>query len=97
MTFYYVYVLQNINNHQDFYIGYTANLKQRLIDHNAGKTTATQGRTWQIVYCEAYINEQVARKREQAIKHNGRTRTFLMNRIKSQFDTSIDVVSIQND
>ena len=43
MTFYYVYVLQNINNHQDFYIGYTANLKQRLIDHNAGKTTATQG------------------------------------------------------
>ena len=91
MNFYYVYVLQNVDNQNDFYIGYTTNLKTRLNAHNTNKTTATRGRTWQIVYCEAYISEKVARKREYTIKHNGRMRTFLMNRIKSQFNTEASI------
>lgn len=88
MNFYYVYVLQNINNQNDFYVGFTSNLKQRIEAHNTGQTTATRGRTWKIVYCEAYISEKVARKREHATKNNGKVRTFLMNRIKSQFESS---------
>ena len=85
MTFYYIYVLQNVNNHNDYYVGYTADLKIRLLAHNSNQNASTRGRIWRIVYSEAYISEEVARKRELDIKHNGRMRTFLMNRIKSQF------------
>ncbi len=88
MTFYYVYVLQNVANQNDYYIGYTTNIKARLAAHNSNQNPSTRGRTWKIVYCEAYISEQVARKRENTIKNNGRMRTFLMNRIKSQFNTN---------
>lgn len=90
MNFYYVYVIQNVDNHDEFYVGFTTNLKQRIDDHNNGTTYSTRARTWRIVYCEAYINEQVARNRERTIKNNGRMRTFLMNRVKSQFDNQND-------
>ena len=82
---YYVYVLRNITNHNEFYTGSTNDLRRRFAEHNNGKQTATAGRSWEIVYYEAYQSEKVAREREQAIKRNGRMRTLLMNRIKSQF------------
>ncbi|MCH7974756.1 MAG: GIY-YIG nuclease family protein, partial [Bacteroidetes bacterium] len=34
--FYYVYVLQSINNPDKFYVGYTINIKDRLTKHNEG-------------------------------------------------------------
>ncbi|WP_438861281.1 GIY-YIG nuclease family protein, partial [Moraxella catarrhalis] len=54
MNFYYVYVIQNVDNHDEFYVGFTTNLKQRIDDHNNGTTYSTRARTWRIVYCEAY-------------------------------------------
>ena len=85
---YYVYVLQNVANEKDFYVGSSKDLKARLSQHNRGEQAATKGRTWQVVYYEAYINERVARQREQKLKQNGRMRTLLMDRIKSQFDST---------
>ena len=35
---YYVYILQDMSNADNVYIGYTANLKRRLAEHNKGKT-----------------------------------------------------------
>ena len=83
---YYFYVLRNTANARDFYTGYTRDLKRRLAQHNHGEQEATKGRQWEVVYYEAYKSERVAQEREHKIKKNGRMRTLLMNRIKSQFD-----------
>ena len=77
---YYVYVIRNESN--EFYIGYSADLKKRLADHNSGGTYSTKGHQWELVYYEAYVHERYARKREQALKRNRRMNTFLMERIK---------------
>jgi len=75
-----------VNNPKDYYTGYSSDLKRRLAQHNDGEQASTRGRQWEVVYYEAYRSEAVARKRERTIKRNGRTRTFLMDRIKSQFE-----------
>ena len=59
---FYVYVLRNETG--GFYIGYTADLKRRFRDHNAGLVRSTRGRRWSLIYYEAYVSEGVARKRE---------------------------------
>ena len=76
---YYVYVIRN--EAEEFYIGYSADLKKRLADHNAGGTQSTKRHQWELVYYEAYVHERYARKREQALKRNRRTNTFLMERV----------------
>ncbi|MBI5466543.1 MAG: GIY-YIG nuclease family protein, partial [Candidatus Kerfeldbacteria bacterium] len=38
--FYYVYVLESLKDH-DRYIGYTNNLKRRLLEHKLGKSFST--------------------------------------------------------
>ncbi len=82
---YYLYVLQNIDDEHDYYTGYTSDLKKRLAQHNSGAQVSTRGRSWKIVYYEAYQSQRVAQQREYKIKRNGRMRTLLMDRIKSQF------------
>ena len=83
---YYFYVLRNRNNASDYYTGYTSDLKRRLAEHNSDQQASTRGRRWELAYYEAYQSERVAREREQKIKNNGRMRTLLMNRIKSQYE-----------
>ena len=77
---YYVYVIQN--EAKGFYLGYTANLKKRLADHNEGGTKSTKGHQWGLVYYEAYANERYAYEREQTLKKNRRMKTLLLKRVK---------------
>ena len=78
----YVYVIQNAAAFDEFYIGFSSDLRQRFAQHNAGQNTSTRGRNWQLVYYEAYLNKSAAMKRERMLKHDGRVRRFLMDRIK---------------
>jgi putative endonuclease len=76
MKFYYVYVLRNfIKNF--IYIGYTENLKQRLISHNKGENKSTKPYIpLELIHYEAYKNMQDAKRRELYLKSNkGRTMT----------------------
>ena len=75
-----------MENHSDFYLRISANLKARLDKHNAGQNRSTRGKTWRVVYYEAYHDERVARQREQKLKRNRRMNQLLMLRIKSQFE-----------
>ena len=79
---FFVYLIQNENNNDDFYVGFSANLEKRLLDHNSGRNLSTRGRKWKLIYYEAYHVEQAARNRERKLKHDGRVRQFLMKRIK---------------
>jgi putative endonuclease len=78
----YVYVIQNTSS-KELYVGYTTNLKRRLIEHNGNgkKFTTRKNGEWVIIYVEAYRSESNARQREDRIKHNGNTKKELFKRI----------------
>ncbi len=61
------------------YVGYTKNIKERLLLHNSGKGAKfTRGRTWKLIYKESFRSKNKAISREYYIKKN---RT-LRNKIK---------------
>ncbi len=62
---YYVYVLQSEKGKK--YIGYTQNMRERLEQHNAGKSAYTKGSKWELIYFEGYRTEAQARRRERSI------------------------------
>ncbi|WP_424372341.1 GIY-YIG nuclease family protein [Muriicola sp.] len=67
---YCVYVLQSEKDLL-FYHGYTTNLKQRLKNHNAGKTKSTsKRRPLRLIFCEYYLSQQDAQRREKYFKTN---------------------------
>ncbi len=77
----YVYVIQNLDDLGDFYLGSTPDLKRRLREHNSGKGSYPKGCNWRVVYYEAYMSLKAARRRERSLK-KGRARVLLMKRIK---------------
>lgn len=71
MLMYYVYVLK-INN--EFYIGYTEDLKRRVQQHKS------KGEV-ELIYYEAYLNKKTATNREKKLKHHGSAWRALRKRI----------------
>ncbi len=84
---FYTYVLwSNIKQH--FYVGYSTDLRQRLLQHNAGAVKSTaSGCPWKLVYYEAYDKDVLARRREKRLKSNGNAWRELRKRIV--FDDSL--------
>ena len=67
---YYVYLLQSEKN-RSTYIGYTSDLKNRLIEHNQGKTKSIKHNLpYRLIYYEAYQSKTDSRKREIELKKN---------------------------
>ncbi|MBU0975307.1 GIY-YIG nuclease family protein [Patescibacteria group bacterium] len=65
---FYVYALKSLKNN-DLYIGYSADLRSRFLTHNNGKVRSTKpNRPWRLVYYEAYLSKEDARKRESQLK-----------------------------
>ena len=65
---YYIYILQSKKDKQ-FYTGYTNDLQNRLVDHNAGKVVSTKNRLpLKLEYYEVCINQQDATHREKYLK-----------------------------
>ena len=50
---YYVYVIQDLDDPDEFYLGSTPDLKRRLSEHNLCPGHYTSGRKWRVVYYEA--------------------------------------------
>ena len=71
---FYVYLLRSKNQH---YIGYTTDLKRRITEHNAGQNIATIAyRPWDLIFYEAYVNREDARRREKYLKTTQGRRTI---------------------
>jgi putative endonuclease len=65
---YFVYILQSEKD-ESFYIGYSANLTQRLEKHNSSKTGYTSTKKpWKLVYSEKFDNKTDAIQREKFLK-----------------------------
>ena len=63
------------------YVGYTNNLKKRVMLHNRSKGAKfTKGRKWKLIYKEKHSSKKEAISREYYIKNN---RTF-RNKIKNE-------------
>ena len=82
----YVYILQNINDKNDFYLGCTSDLKKRIQSHNSDYNISTCNRKWKLVYYEAYLSLSAARNREYHLKQDGRVKRYLMLRIKESLE-----------
>lgn len=77
---FYTYVLMSDTDGY-FYIGYTKDLRQRYLDHQDGKVDSTScRRPLRLVYYEACIDEEDAKKRERDLK-TGYGRRFIKKRI----------------
>ena len=65
---FYVYILYSVSRDRH-YVGYTSNVDERVIEHNAGATNYTRsGKPWILVYKEQYELKSEAMKREREIK-----------------------------
>jgi putative endonuclease len=80
---YYTYVLKSEADN-NLYIGYTGDLRQRIKDHNQGKTKSIKHRIpFKLIYYEAYKNKTDARKREIELKKNSYQKEQLIKRIEN--------------
>ena len=65
----YVYLLESEKIPARRYVGFTDDLKQRLADHNAGKSKHTLvGRPWQLITYTAFADRKKARAFERYLK-----------------------------
>ncbi len=65
---YCVYVLLSQKDNQ-FYIGYTTNLHERLTSHITGNSKATAPRLpFTLIFCEYYLSKHDATRREKYFK-----------------------------
>lgn len=78
---YYVYLLQSQVD-RTFYIGKTRDIENRLSEHNAGKVYYTSRKMpWEIIYYEAYSNNDLASERERQLKRFSSAYTGLLKRL----------------
>ncbi len=69
---YYVYLIYS-KQYQQFYLGYSGDLRKRIKSHLEGLNKSTKkANDWQLVYYEAYTNKRTAMKREKSLKRSGK-------------------------
>jgi predicted GIY-YIG superfamily endonuclease len=73
----YVYIIRSVNFPEQEYIGATADLKRRLPEHNAGKSTHTaKFKPWVLIWYCAFPDQFKALAFEKYLKsHSGRAFT----------------------
>ena len=76
----YIILTKKINRHVS-YVGYTNNLKKRLILHNSSKGAKfTKGNKWYLIYKKSYRSKSMAMKEEFKLKKNYKLRLKIKNK-----------------
>lgn len=75
----YVYlILSKKNNKYRSYVGYTKNIKKRLLLHNTAKGAKfTKGNFWKLIYYKKYNDKSTAMREEYKFKKNYKFRNIL--------------------
>ena len=78
---YFVYMIMTLRNNKKIsYVGYTKDLKKRIIDHNNSKGAKfTKGNKWVLIYSKKYNNKILAMKNEYKLKKNYKLRNQIKN------------------
>ena len=79
---FYVYMLKCTTYSKRLtYVGYTNNLKARILKHNTGKGAKfTKGNLWKIIYKKKFLSKSKAMKYEYLLKNNQKMRTEIFNK-----------------
>jgi putative endonuclease len=81
---YYVYILQSKKFPDQTYIGSTSDLRRRLVEHNAGKSTHTNKfKPWELIAYIALPEKNHAEKFERYLK-TGSGRVFATRHLLAQ-------------
>jgi putative endonuclease len=79
---FYVYCLESEKS-DDLYFGFTKDLKRRLKEHNQKLNFSTKYNVpWKLIYYEACLNEEDAKRREKYLKTSTGKRMFRKRIIK---------------
>ena len=80
---FYVYMLKCTGEKPVTYVGYTNDLKKRVLLHNSGKGAKfTRGRKWKLIYKEFFKSKSKAISKEYYIKNNRTLRNKIKNKAK---------------
>lgn len=92
----YVYLIESVHQRKQHYVGFTENLKQRLTDHNDGKSPHTlKFRPWHLVAYFGFAEEQTARDFEKYLK-SGSGKAFLNKHFIRKTSPPYDVLPAQD-
>ena len=85
-TFYYVYLIKTLQGFpKKSYVGYTNNVKNRLLKHNTNKgAKSTKGFKWELVYKKKFDSKQQALSFEYKLKKDRKERLRLINDFKKK-------------
>ena len=73
----YLIISKNIKSVKS-YVGYTNNLKKRLLLHNSSKGAKfTKGKKWKLIYSKKYTTKSIAMKEEYKLKKNYKLRNLI--------------------
>jgi len=62
------------------YVGYTKNIKERLVLHNSGKgAKSTRGYKWKVIYKKKFYDKSLAMSFEYKLKKDKKKRKYLLN------------------
>jgi predicted GIY-YIG superfamily endonuclease len=66
---YFTYIIRSITNPEKTYIGFTANIEERLKSHNLGKTSYTKHYIpWKLEFYAAFPDKSTAMNFEKYLK-----------------------------
>ncbi len=66
---FFVYVIVSEVKSTRFYVGFTIDVKRRLLEHNSGQTKSTKGyKPWKLFYTKEFDTRIEAREREKYLK-----------------------------
>lgn len=92
----YVYLIESVHQRQQHYVGFTENMKQRLADHNDGKSPHTRKfKPWNLVAYLGFADEQTARAFEKYLK-SGSGKAFLNKHFIRKTKGAYDVLPAQH-
>ena len=79
---YFVYMLRSITkNKKKTYVGYTNNLKKRLIKHNSNKgAKSTKGYKWKIIFSKKFTSKKQAMSYEYKLKKDRKKRLTIVEK-----------------
>ena len=79
---YFVYMLISITkNKKKTYVGYTNNLKKRLIKHNSNKgAKSTKGYKWKIIFSKKFTSKKQAMSYEYKLKKDRKKRLTIVEK-----------------
>lgn len=77
---------------QQFYTGYTADLRERIQLHNSGKVKSTMNRRpFKLIYFEGCLHQQDATRREKYLK-SGNGKNYLKNRLNNFLSNGVNSI-----